>query len=139
MRRPGMAEWSTAGCIAWFRSGFAAIFGEMRRRRKHVLAVADRRGVFACAGGMATRLTCRILGRNCGGRVWQVNRMTLGLRYITLGLALATSLSAAHAQTPVNVGITDSSSDAVFFIADKRGYFKAEGLATTMTSFASAA
>ena len=65
--------------------------------------------------------------------------MAFALRRLTLGLALAASLSAASAQTPVNVGITDSSSDAVFFIADKKGYFKAEGLAATMTSFASAA
>jgi NitT/TauT family transport system substrate-binding protein len=58
---------------------------------------------------------------------------------LALGVVLATFVSAACAQTPVAVGITDSSSDAVFFIADERGYFKAEGLATTMTPFASAA
>lgn len=65
--------------------------------------------------------------------------MRFALRRLTLGLTLAVGLSPAHAQTAVHVGITDSSSDAVFFIADKKGYFKAEGLATTMTSFASAA
>src|SRR5215831_12589872 len=65
--------------------------------------------------------------------------MLLVFRGLLLGIALAAGISAGSAQTPVNVGITDSSSDAVFFIADKRGYFKAEGLAATMTSFASAA
>jgi len=65
--------------------------------------------------------------------------MRAALGSLTLGLALAASLSAAVGQTPVNVGATDSSSDAVFFIADKKGYFKAEGLMVTMTSFASAA
>ena len=61
------------------------------------------------------------------------------LRLLAFGVACAASLSAASAQTPVSVGITDSSSDVAFFIADKKGYFRAEGIATTMTSFASAA
>jgi NitT/TauT family transport system substrate-binding protein len=65
--------------------------------------------------------------------------MRAALRPLTLGLTLAAGLSAAAAQTTVNVGATDSSSDVVFFIADKKGYFKAEGLTTTLTSFASAA
>src|ERR1051325_7296802 len=65
--------------------------------------------------------------------------MRFALRCLALGLPLAASLSAASAQTAGNVGLPDSSSDAVFFIADKKGYFKAEGLTTTMTSFASAA
>ena len=64
--------------------------------------------------------------------------MSFALRRLTLGLILARA-SRRRAQRPVNVGITDSGSDAVFFIADKKGDFKAEGLAATMTSFASAA
>src|SRR6201999_1993618 len=39
----------------------------------------------------------------------------------------------------VNVGLTDTSSDVAFFIADKKGYFRNEGIAVTTTSFASAA
>jgi NitT/TauT family transport system substrate-binding protein len=64
--------------------------------------------------------------------------MSLALRLLVLAAALAASYVAA-AQTPVNVGITDSSSDVGFFIADKKGYFRNEGLTTTMTPFASAA
>jgi NitT/TauT family transport system substrate-binding protein len=64
--------------------------------------------------------------------------MSLALRLLILAAALAAS-SVVAAQTPVNVGITDSSSDVGFFIADKKGYFRTEGLTTTMTPFASAA
>ena len=39
----------------------------------------------------------------------------------------------------MNVGITNSSSDAGFFIADKKGYFRAEGIEVKTTPFASAA
>jgi len=49
------------------------------------------------------------------------------------------SLSVASAQTTVGVGMTNVSSDAGFFIADKKGYFRDEGIAVTMTPFASAA
>src|SRR5690348_10476224 len=89
---------------------------------------------------MADRLTWPDLRRHCAG--WELLhgiRMAFALRRFTLGLALAASVSSASARAEVNVGITDSSSDAVFFIADKRGYFKAEGLTTTLSSFASAA
>jgi NitT/TauT family transport system substrate-binding protein len=65
--------------------------------------------------------------------------MPLTLRLLVLVLAIAASMPAAVAQTAVNVGITDTSSDVAFFIADKKGYFRDEGLATTMTPFASAA
>jgi NitT/TauT family transport system substrate-binding protein len=61
------------------------------------------------------------------------------LRLLVLGAASAASLSAASAQTPVGVGMTNVSSDAGFFIADKKGYFRDEGIAVTMTPFASAA
>lgn len=40
---------------------------------------------------------------------------------------------------PVAVGITNTSSDVGFFIADKRGYFRAEGIAISLTPFNSAA
>jgi NitT/TauT family transport system substrate-binding protein len=39
----------------------------------------------------------------------------------------------------VRVGVTSSSSDAGFFIADKKGYFRKEGLEVTLISFDSAA
>jgi NitT/TauT family transport system substrate-binding protein len=64
--------------------------------------------------------------------------MPFALRLLVLAAVLAAS-SVAAAQTPVNVGITDSSSDVGFFVADKKGYFRNEGLTTTMTPFASAA
>jgi NitT/TauT family transport system substrate-binding protein len=45
----------------------------------------------------------------------------------------------AFAQTPVSVGTLGAVSDAPLFIADKKGYFKDEGLAVTMTEFRSGA
>lgn len=45
----------------------------------------------------------------------------------------------ADAATTVRVGTTNSSSDAPFFIADKKGYFKQEGLQVAFTPFDSAA
>jgi NitT/TauT family transport system substrate-binding protein len=47
--------------------------------------------------------------------------------------------SVALAQTPVRVGTLGAISDAPIFIAEKKGYFKEEGLAVTMTVFNSAA
>jgi NitT/TauT family transport system substrate-binding protein len=46
---------------------------------------------------------------------------------------------AADAPTVLRVGITSASSDVVFFIADKKGYFKQEGLTVKFTPFDSAA
>jgi NitT/TauT family transport system substrate-binding protein len=67
--------------------------------------------------------------------------MLPALRLVTLGVAMAAGLSGAWAQSPeqVNVGLTDTSSDVAFFIADKKGYFRDQGIAVTTTSFASAA
>jgi len=54
-------------------------------------------------------------------------------------VALAAALAGpGHAQE-INVGITSASSDSPFFIADKRGYFKAEGLTVNFVRFDSAA
>jgi len=58
--------------------------------------------------------------------------------------ALALAVTALGAQaadelTMLRVGITSASSDVVFFIADKKGYFKQEGLAVKFTPFDSAA
>jgi NitT/TauT family transport system substrate-binding protein len=43
------------------------------------------------------------------------------------------------AQTKVTIGLSNTSADIGFFIADKRGYFRAEGLEASMEPFASAA
>lgn len=66
------------------------------------------------------------------------------LRSLLILPALAVVLSAvdlrpAQAAPPVRVGTTNSSSDAPFFIADKKGYFKQEGLEVVFTPFDSAA
>lgn len=58
--------------------------------------------------------------------------------------ALAALFAAAPAiraadPVPVRVGLAQTSSDVGFFIADKKGYFKQEGLAVTFTPFDSAA
>jgi ABC-type nitrate/sulfonate/bicarbonate transport system substrate-binding protein len=59
---------------------------------------------------------------------------------IALGLATAPFIPFAGAQTSkVSIGITDAATDAGFFIADKKGYFRAEGIEVTTTPFASAA
>jgi NitT/TauT family transport system substrate-binding protein len=67
--------------------------------------------------------------------------MRLALRPLALGAVLAAFIPAASAQTPeeVKVGLTNVSSDVGFFIADKKGYFAAEGIKATTTTFASAA
>lgn len=51
----------------------------------------------------------------------------------------ALGAQAADELTVLRVGITSASSDVVFFIADKKGYFKQEGLAVKFTPFDSAA
>jgi NitT/TauT family transport system substrate-binding protein len=54
----------------------------------------------------------------------------------------AALFAAAPAQAQlktVNVGIANTSSDIGFFIADKKGYFKEQGIAVKITPFASAA
>jgi NitT/TauT family transport system substrate-binding protein len=49
------------------------------------------------------------------------------------------SVAMAAADTPLRVGVTSASSDVVFYIADKKGYFREEGLAVAFTPFDSAA
>jgi NitT/TauT family transport system substrate-binding protein len=56
----------------------------------------------------------------------------------TAAMLAATLAGPGHGQE-INVGITSASSDSPFFIADKRGYFKAEGLAVNFVRFDSAA
>jgi NitT/TauT family transport system substrate-binding protein len=59
---------------------------------------------------------------------------------IALTLACLPFGQSAQAQTEtVTIGITNSATDGGFFIADKKGYFKAEGIEIKTTPFASAA
>jgi NitT/TauT family transport system substrate-binding protein len=63
--------------------------------------------------------------------------------FLAVSLAAGASLlfaAPALAQTEkVTVGITNSSTDVGFYIADKKGYFRDAGIAITMPSFPSAA
>jgi NitT/TauT family transport system substrate-binding protein len=54
-------------------------------------------------------------------------------------LALACGAGQAAAPVTVRVGIANASSDVGFFIADKKGYFKQEGLDVKFTAFDSGA
>src|SRR5262249_6999106 len=55
--------------------------------------------------------------------------------------AMLSCASAARAQAPivVSVGAASTTSDAPIYIADKKGYFREEGLAAKVTNFRSAA
>ena len=57
--------------------------------------------------------------------------------WLGAGLALGLAVSASAAE--LSVGITSVSTDAPFFIADKKGYFREEGLAVGFVNFDSAA
>jgi NitT/TauT family transport system substrate-binding protein len=57
---------------------------------------------------------------------------------IAAALAFAASFTAALSQE-LKVGVVGTTSDASFFIADAKGYFKAEGLAVSFIRFDSAA
>ncbi len=65
-------------------------------------------------------------------------KATAILRGALAALSVVALAGLAHA-APVRVGTTNSSSDAPLFIADAKGYFKAEGLEVEFTSFDSAA
>ena len=55
-------------------------------------------------------------------------------------MGLAATITSARAQSvPVNVGIANSATDAALFVADKKGYFKAEGLDVNFIAFDSGA
>jgi NitT/TauT family transport system substrate-binding protein len=61
------------------------------------------------------------------------------LQALVSAAALIVALTGpGHAQK-LNAGLTNSSSDVPFFVADKRGYFKAEGLDVNLVRFDSAA
>ena len=61
--------------------------------------------------------------------------------WIALAGALALGTTTAHAAdlTPVKIGISNSGSDVTIFIAQKRGYFREEGLDATTVGFDSGA
>jgi NitT/TauT family transport system substrate-binding protein len=58
---------------------------------------------------------------------------------VTVAAVLGASAVSAAAPTVVNVGIANASSDVAFFIADKKGYFRQEGIDAHFVSFDSGA
>jgi NitT/TauT family transport system substrate-binding protein len=61
------------------------------------------------------------------------------VRHLLAFAALALGLPAAALGQPLNVGVVGTSSDAPFFIADKKGYFKEAGIEVKFIRFDSAA
>jgi len=69
-----------------------------------------------------------------------MNELSRSTRWLLGALACCiTMLAAAASAAPIRVGTTNSSSDAPLFIAERKGYFKQEGLEVQFTSFDSAA
>jgi NitT/TauT family transport system substrate-binding protein len=61
-------------------------------------------------------------------------------RHLTAAAAgLLVAISTAQAQTTVQVGIVNTISDAGFYVAESKGYFRQEGLDVKFTAFNSAA
>ena len=69
---------------------------------------------------------------DCAARFMATHVLSL----LVLGLA---TLPAAAQVEAVQIGITNSATDVGFFIGHKKGYFQAEGIEVTMTTFPSAA
>ncbi len=67
---------------------------------------------------------------------WNMSRSSIAL---VVGIFSGFGASLAAEPVTVRVGISSASSDAGFFIADKKGYFKQEGLAVAFTPFDSGA
>jgi NitT/TauT family transport system substrate-binding protein len=69
------------------------------------------------------------------------NALRLTGALLALVVALALPMPAAYAAEPVTVrvGIVNASSDVGFFIADKKGYFREEGIKVEFTEFDSGA
>jgi NitT/TauT family transport system substrate-binding protein len=62
------------------------------------------------------------------------------IRGILAAIVVSATGAAAHAaDTNLRVGVSGASSDVAFYIADKKQYFKDEGLSVTFTAFDSAA
>lgn len=66
-------------------------------------------------------------------------RLVLSILATALVASLLFARAAAAQNEKVNVGITNTATDAGFFIADKKGYFRDAGIEITMTAFPSAA
>ena len=66
-----------------------------------------------------------------------MGRVVLGA-LVFAGVALGAHSVRAQSEK-VSIGITNAATDAGFFIADKKGYFRAGGIEVAMTPFASAA
>ena len=64
--------------------------------------------------------------------------MRSSVQFAFLLLAVALAPDVARGQT-ITIGVTASTSDAPIFIADRRGYFRDEGLAVQVVNFRSAA
>jgi len=73
----------------------------------------------------------RRIGSNCWAGLCRV--------FCLASMLLLPGAAAGAELAPVSVGIANTSSDIGFFIADKRGYFRAQGIAVTLTPFGSAA
>ena len=75
-----------------------------------------------------------------GRPVWTANARQLfsAIACAVAALALPSPTTAAPA-TEVRIGTSNSSSDVGFFLADKKGYFKQEGITPTYIAFDSAA
>ncbi|HZQ62312.1 MAG TPA: ABC transporter substrate-binding protein [Casimicrobiaceae bacterium] len=68
-----------------------------------------------------------------------MSRIAVGAAMLLACIAMHSPLAPAAEPLTVRVGLAQTSSDVGFFIADKKGYFKAEGLNVTFTPFDSAA
>src|SRR5262249_25872920 len=79
---------------------------------------------------------------NCGhsiaGEESRLQKASFGLVACALLYALPPPIGTAAAQA-ITVGATSSTSDAPIYIADKKGYFRDEGLDVKVTNFRSAA
>ena len=64
---------------------------------------------------------------------------TAGKTLLAVLIGVVQLTNAANAQEKVSIGITNAATDAGFFIAARKGYFRAEGIEVTTTPFASAA
>jgi NitT/TauT family transport system substrate-binding protein len=67
-----------------------------------------------------------------------LKRLLLGCAVVAL-FSIAAQFPAYAQTTPVRIATANVSSDIGFFIADKKGYFRDEGISVTFTSFNSAA
>ena len=56
-----------------------------------------------------------------------------------VGFVLTLGAASAQPLTPVTLGMTGTTTDVGFYVADKKGFFRAEGLDVKLTMFDSAA